>query len=159
MRRRAPIHRSPLSFMGKWFVWSNAINNGESSQVTKLIYKQLERSFAVNLYIGNLARDVTDKDLKELFEPFGEVKTINIIKDKFSGQSRGFGFVEMTEKTAGQAAIDGLKGKSLHERTLDITEARPRTERSGGGGGFGGGFGGGRKSGGGRPGMRNKKRF
>lgn len=115
----------------------------------------------MNLYIGNLARDVTDKDLRELFEPFGEIKSINIIKDKFSGQSRGFGFVEMTEKAAGQAAIGGLKGKSLHERTLDVTEARPRTERSGGGGGrgsFGGGFGGGRKSGV-RPGMRNKRRF
>ena len=142
-------------YRGKWFVRSDAINNNYSSQVTRLVYKQLERSFAMNLYIGNLAHDVTDKDLKELFEPFGEVKTINIIKDKFSGQSRGFGFVEMTEKTAGQAAMDGLKGKPLHERTLDITEAKPRTERSGGGRG---GFGGGKKSGG-RPGMKSKKRF
>lgn len=115
----------------------------------------------MNLYVGNLARDVTDKDLRELFEPFGEVKSINVIKDKFSGQSRGFGFVEMTEKTAGQAALDGLKGKSLHDRTLDVTEARPRTERGGGGGGFGGGRGGGSGGGrkGGRPGMRNNRRF
>ncbi len=113
----------------------------------------------MNLYIGNLARDVTEKDLRELFEPFGEIKAINIIKDKFSGQSRGFGFVEMTEKAAGQAAIEGLKGKSLHERTLDVTEARPRTDRGGGGGGGGrGGFGGGRR--GGRPGgMRRNRGF
>lgn len=120
----------------------------------------------MNLYIGNLARDVTDKDLRELFEPFGEIKSINIIKDKFSGQSRGFGFVEMAEKEAGQAAIEGLKGKSLHDRTLDVTEARPRTERGGGGGGGRGGFGGGGRGGfggggrkGGRPGMRNNRRY
>jgi len=112
----------------------------------------------VNLYIGNLSRDVTDKDLRELFEPFGEIKSINIIKDKFSGVSRGFGFVEMAEKSAGQAAIEGLKGKSLLDRTLDVTEARPRTEHGGGGGGRGG-FGGARK--GGRPGggMRSNRRY
>lgn len=116
----------------------------------------------MNLYVGNLARDVTEQDLRALFEPFGEIKTVNIIKDKFSGQSRGFGFVEMADRAAGQAALDGLKGKSLHDRTLDVSEARPRTERGGGGGGrgFGGGgrgFGGGRK--GGRPGMRRNRGF
>lgn len=99
----------------------------------------------MNIYVGNLSRDVTEDELRREFMTFGAVASVTIIKDKYSGQSRGFGFVEMPSKSEGQAAIDGLKGKTLKERTLDISEARPRTDsRSGGsyGGRRGGGFGG-----------------
>jgi len=100
----------------------------------------------MNIYIGNLSRDVTEDDLRQLFEGFGQITAVNIIKDKFSGESRGFGFVEMPEKDKGQAAIDGLNGKEFKGRSLNVNEARPRTERREGGGGMGGG---GRRGGGG----------
>jgi RNA recognition motif-containing protein len=89
----------------------------------------------MNIFVGNLARDVTEEDLRAEFSPFGEISSIAIIKDKFSGQPRGFAFVEMPKKEEGQAALDGLKGKMLHERTMDLSESRPRTENRGGGGG------------------------
>ncbi|MBN2463166.1 MAG: RNA-binding protein [Dehalococcoidia bacterium] len=94
----------------------------------------------MNIYVGNLSLDVTEEDLREEFKAFGEITSVNIIKDKYSGQSRGFGFVEMASKAEGEAAITGLKGKTLKERTLDVNEARPRSDSRGGGGG--GGFGG-----------------
>lgn len=100
----------------------------------------------MNIYVGNLAREVTEEELKQEFMAFGEVTSVSIIKDKYSGQPRGFAFVEMPSKTEGQAAITGLKGKVLKDRTLDVNEARPRTDsRSSGsyGGRKGGGFGGG----------------
>jgi RNA recognition motif-containing protein len=89
----------------------------------------------MNIFVGNLARDVTEEDLRAEFAPFGEVSSVALIKDKFSGQPRGFAFVEMPKKEEGQAALDGLKGKMLKERTLDISESRPRTDFKGGGGG------------------------
>jgi len=89
----------------------------------------------MNIYIGNLSREVTEEELKQEFEAFGEVTSAAIIKDKYSGQSRGFGFVEMPSKADGEAAIAGLKGKTLKERTLDVNEARPRVDRGGGSGG------------------------
>ena len=67
----------------------------------------------MNIYVGNLSRDVTDDDLKEAFEAFGQIASVNIIKDKFSGEPRGFGFVEMSSKEEAQAAINGLNGKDL----------------------------------------------
>lgn len=95
----------------------------------------------VNIYVGNLSRDVTEEDLQEAFGAFGQVASVNIIKDKFSGESRGFGFVEMPEKAEAQAAIADLNGKDLKGQTLNVNEARPRTEgrRDRGGGGRGGG--------------------
>ena len=93
----------------------------------------------MNIFVGNLAREVTEEDLKAEFSPFGEVSSVALIKDKFSGQPRGFAFVEMPNKEEGAAALAGLKGKMLKERTLDISEARPRTENRGGGGGRPGG--------------------
>jgi RNA recognition motif-containing protein len=98
----------------------------------------------VNIYVGNLSREVTDDELRKAFEAFGQVTSVNIIKDRYSGESRGFGFVEMAMKSEAQAAITGLNGTSLAERTLSVSEARPRTEGGGrrpfgGGGGFGGG--------------------
>jgi len=115
----------------------------------------------VNIYVGNLSREVTEDELRKAFEAFGQVTTVSIIKDRYSGESRGFGFVEMSTKTEAQAAINGLNGTSLKERTLSVSEARPRTEgggRGGGGGGYGRGGGGGggygRGGGGGRGGGR-----
>ena len=83
----------------------------------------------MNIYVGNLAREVTEEELKQEFTAFGEVTSVAIIKDKYSGQPREFGFVEMPSITEGQAAIGGLKGKVLKERTLEVSEARPRSER------------------------------
>ena len=98
----------------------------------------------MNIYVGNLSREVTEDELRKAFEAFGQVTTVNIIKDRYSGESRGFGFVEMPTKTEAQAAITSLNGTSLKERTLSVSEARPRAEGGGrrpfgGGGGFGGG--------------------
>ncbi len=101
----------------------------------------------MNIYVGNISRTATEQDLKEAFEAFGAVQTASIIKDKFSGESRGFGFVEMPNKEEADKAISGLNGKDLKGRSLTVNEARPRTDRprtSGGGGGGRGGFGGGR---------------
>jgi len=96
----------------------------------------------VNIYIGNLSREVTEDELRQSFEAFGQVTSVNVIKDRYSGESRGFGFVEMSTKSEAQAAINGLNGTTLGERTLSVSEARPRTEggrKPFGGGGFGGG--------------------
>jgi len=90
--------------------------------------------------VGNLSRDVSDSDIQKAFEAFGKVASVNIIKDKFSGESRGFGFVDMPSKDEAQAAITGMSGKEFMGRALNVNEARPRTDRSDrGGGGRGGG--------------------
>jgi len=87
----------------------------------------------MNIYVGNLSLDVTEDELGAEFKAFGGVTSISIIKDKYSGQSRGFGFVEMPVVAEAQAAIAGLKGKTLKDRTLDVNEARPRSDSRGGG--------------------------
>jgi len=109
----------------------------------------------MNIYVGNLAYSVTENDLRSAFESFGQVSSINIIKDKFSGQSKGFGFVEMPSADEARSAINELNGKELNGRALNVNEARPRTEGGysrGGGRGFGGPMRGGRsgQGGGGR---------
>lgn len=107
----------------------------------------------MNIYVGNLSRDVTEDDLRRAFEAFGQVTSANVIKDKFSGESKGFGFVEMASKSDAQSAIQDLNGKDLKGRNLTVNEARPRTEGGRGGGRPGGGRpGGGGRFGGGRPG-------
>src|SRR5215470_4090872 len=93
----------------------------------------------MKIFVGNLSRDVTDEDLRKAFESFGDVASAVVLKDKFSGEPRGFGFVEMPAKAAAQAAISGLNGKDLKGRALNVNEARPRTDDRGGGGGGGGG--------------------
>jgi len=93
----------------------------------------------MNIYVGNLSRDVTEEDLRETFEAFGKVESVTIIKDKFSGESRGFGFVEMPAKAEAQAALTGVNGKELKGRPLKVNEARPRPEGGRGGGRRGGG--------------------
>src|SRR4030065_1620709 len=95
----------------------------------------------MNSYVGNLLREVTEDDLRKAFEAFGQVTSASIIKDKFSGESRGFGFVEMPAKAEAQSAINGLNGKELQGRALNVNEARPRSEGSRGGERRGGGGG------------------
>jgi len=91
----------------------------------------------MNIYVGNLSYEATEEELRQEFTIFGEVASVNIIKDKYSGRSKGFGFVEMASVSEGQAAIEGLNGKTLNERTLVVNAARPRSDdRPGGGGGF-----------------------
>ena len=111
----------------------------------------------MNIYVGNISRDVSETDLKEAFAAFGAIQSASIIKDKYSGESRGFGFVEMPNKEEADKAIAGLNGVDLKGRPLTANEARPRTDRprtggggGGGRGGFGGGGGGGFGGGGGR---------
>ncbi|MBW7898237.1 RNA recognition motif (RRM, RBD, or RNP domain) [Candidatus Brocadiaceae bacterium B188] len=93
----------------------------------------------MNIFVGNLSRDVTEDDLQKAFEAFGQVKSVKVIKDLFSGESKGFGFVEMQAKAEAQSAINGLNGKELKGRALNVNEARPRPEGGRGGGRFGGG--------------------
>jgi RNA recognition motif-containing protein len=80
----------------------------------------------MNIYVGNLAPEVTEEELKQEFTAFGKVTSVSIIKDKYSGQSRGFGFIEMPSMTEGQDAISSLKGKMLKDRSREVGEARPR---------------------------------
>ncbi len=115
--------------------------------------KEIKKGKQMNIYVGNLAPDVTEEDLKQAFSAFGQVQTATVIKDKFSGESRGVGFVEMPAKTEAQTAITEMNGKDLKGRSLNVNEARPKTERPRGGGGFGGGRGG-RGGGGGYGGGR-----
>ncbi len=109
----------------------------------------------MKIYVGNLSYDVTEEELKQEFLAYGEVTSVSILTDKFSGRPKGFGFVEMATKSEAEAAITGLNGKTLKERTIVVNEARPRTDNRGGGSygdrrgsGYGGGRGG--ASGGGR---------
>jgi RNA recognition motif-containing protein len=106
---------------------------------------------AKNIYVGNLPYSTTGDDLVELFQAYGSVTSGQVIIDKFSGRSRGFGFVEMPNDEEAQAAIDALNGSPYGGRPLTVNEARPREERGGAGGG-GGGYGGGGGGGGGRGG-------
>jgi len=120
----------------------------------------------LKIYIGNLSYDVTEDELAAEFGTFGKVESVSIPADKFSGRPKGFAFVEMPAKSEAEAAIAGLNGKSLRERTIVVNEARPRPDNRGGGGGsygnrrpgggYGGGYGGGR---GGRSGGRGQRRY
>lgn len=122
----------------------------------------------MNIYVGNLSGDVGDDDLKKAFEAYGQVSSATVIRDKFTGESRGYGFVEMPYNDEAQAAIEGLNGTDLMGQSLTVNQARPRSERRGnrgrsdrgGRGGFGGkgGYFGGKdkygSSGGGKRGNR-----
>jgi cold-inducible RNA-binding protein len=103
---------------------------------------------STKLFVGNLSFNTTQEQLQDLFAAHGNVIEVDIIMDKFSGRPRGFGFVTMESKEAGDAAVTALNGKEIDGRALTVNEARPREERPrGGGGGYGGG--GGRRDGGG----------
>ena len=82
----------------------------------------------MNIYVGNLSHELTEEELREAFQEFGEVTSAKIITDRYSGVSRGFGFVEMANKAEAEAAITGLNGKELKGRTLTVNEARPRSD-------------------------------
>lgn len=108
----------------------------------------------MKLYVGNLSRDVTQEDLKELFSPFGELGEVTVIMDRINNVSKGFGFIEMPKKAEAEAAIAALQGKEFKGRAMTVNEARPKTENRprggfGGGGGYRGGSGGGHRGGGG----------
>jgi len=106
----------------------------------------------MKLYVGNLAFATSSQDLQELFAQAGTVESASVVEDRETGRSRGFGFVEMSSKEEGAAAIAQFNGKEVNGRALNVNEAKPREPRSGGGGGRGG-FGGGRGGfGGGRGG-------
>jgi len=94
----------------------------------------------MNIYVGNLPYELTEEDLKEAFDAFGEVESVKIIKDNYSGRSKGFGFVEMPDNAGAQSAIDGLDGKELKGRAIKVNKARSRTggRRYGGNQGRGG---------------------
>jgi len=101
----------------------------------------------MKIFVGNLSRRVTQDALQQLFETFGQVATVEIISDKFSGESKGFAFIEMPTKSEAEAAMQGLNGRDMDGKSLTVNEARPRNnDRRGGGGGgerrFGGGGGG-----------------
>lgn len=111
----------------------------------------------MNIYVGNLSFDVTEEDLRQEFTAFGEVASVNVIKDKYTGTPRGFAFIEMPKLSEGQAAIANLNGKTLLDRELRVNPATERSDRGGrgsygdrrGGGSSGGA---GRRGGGGKPG-------
>ena len=102
----------------------------------------------MNLYVGNLSYRLTEDELRQAFEEFGQVSSCTIIKDKVTGESKGFGFLEMPERSEAEAAINGLNGRDLKGRRLNVNEARPR-EGGGGGAGARGGAGRSREGGGG----------
>jgi RNA recognition motif-containing protein len=90
----------------------------------------------MNMYVGNLSFDTSEAELQQAFEEFGEVSSAKIIKDKFTGRSRGFGFVEMPDNGAAKSAMEALDGKEMGGRNIVVNEARPKPEgRRGGGGG------------------------
>ena len=97
----------------------------------------------MNIYVGNISFDTTDDGLRDAFAAFGEVESVNIIKDRDSGRSRGFAFVDMPSDDDANKAISGLNEKDLDGRTIKVNQARPRGDRRGGGGGRGGNRGGG----------------
>ena len=87
----------------------------------------------MNIYVGNLSHEVTEEELREAFKAFGQVTSVSIVKDRYGGQPRGFGFVDMPAKAEAQAAVTGLNGKELKGRRLIVSEARPRREDRRGG--------------------------
>jgi len=98
-----------------------------------------------NIFVGNLSFNTNEDELRQLFEPYGQVDRVSILTDRDTGRSRGFGFVEMSSNEDGDKAIAALNGQQIGGRTINVNEARPKSERGGGGGGGygGGGYGGG----------------
>lgn len=87
----------------------------------------------MNIYVGNLSYDTTEDELRSAFENFGEVTSVNIITDRYTGKAKGFGFVEMTDQGEATAAIEGLNNQEMNGRTLNVNEARPRKDNRSGG--------------------------
>src|SRR6202047_2734386 len=114
----------------------------------------MQRKRLKNIFVGNLSFNTSEDELRQMFASFGQVDRVSIMTDRDTGRSRGFGFVEMASNEDGDKAITALNGSQVGGRTINVNEARPKTERSGGGGGGGGGRDrgdrGGRGGGGGR---------
>jgi len=102
-----------------------------------------------NIFVGNLSYSTTESELESMFGAYGAVERVSVVRDRDTGQSRGFAFVEMTNGNEATNAINALNGRDVNGRSLNVNEARPREERSGGFGGGGGGRGGNRGGGGG----------
>lgn len=94
----------------------------------------------MNIYVGNIPKNATEDSVRQLFETYGQVSSVKLIEDRYTGELRGFGFVEMASKEEGQTAIEGVNGTELEGRSLIVNEARPKTNRSGGRRGGGRGF-------------------
>lgn len=103
---------------------------------------------SMKLYVGNLSYEMSESELSDLFAPFGTIESAKVITDKYTGNSKGFGFVEMSSREEGEKAISELNGKQINNRAITVNEARPKPDRGGSGGGHrsggGGGGGGGR---------------
>lgn len=112
----------------------------------------------MNIYVSNLSWGTSSESLQNLFAQFGEVTSANVITDRETGRSRGFGFVEMPDDNAGQKAIDEINGTEFEGKVLTVNVARPKTERSSGGG-YGGGSRGGYGGNGGNGGGYNRRRY
>jgi cold-inducible RNA-binding protein len=102
-----------------------------------------------NIFVGNLSFSASEQDIRSMFENYGTVERVSIITDRETGRSRGFAFVEMPDDSQADRAISALNGADMNGRSLNVNEARPKSERPSGGGGGRGGFGGGRGGGGG----------
>ena len=124
--------------------------NGDSTGKSFLKRKGID---TMNIYVGNLALKATEDEVRQAFAEFGQVTEVRLIVDKFSGESRGFGFVEMPSKAEAEKAIEEMNGKEFMERALNVNEARPKVDRGGRGGGGGGRESGGGRGGGGRGGF------
>jgi len=108
----------------------------------------------MNIYVGNLGFDVDESVLREAFEQFGQIAEVRLIMDKYTGKTKGFGFIEMPEKEEAQKAIAEMNEKDFEGRIIKVSEAKPKTDRGGGGRRGGGGYGGGGRGGGGYGGSR-----
>lgn len=112
----------------------------------------------MNIYVGNLPHKATEDEVRQAFAEFGQITEVRLIMDKFSGEAKGFGFIEMPSKEEAKRAIEEMNGKEFMGRVLNVGEARPKPERRGGGGrgGFGSSRGGGSRGGGSRGGGRGR---
>jgi RNA recognition motif-containing protein len=133
------------------------LNPGAGPKIGESAPSLEEATMAKKLYVGNLSYSVTDSTLEQMFAAHGSVSSAQVIMDRDTGRSKGFGFVEMSNDQEAQAAIGALNGQQVEGRTLTVNEARPKENRSGGGGGGGrGGYGGGGGGGGGYGGRRDR---
>jgi RNA recognition motif-containing protein len=123
------------------------------------LFKILSLKESMNIYVSNLSFSVQDEDLREFFVEYGEVTSAKVITDKFTGKSRGFGFVEMSDDEAAKKAIAELDQATVDGRTIRVTEAKPKEEKAGGNGRSGGGFRGGNGGGYNSSGGYNKSRY
>ena len=121
------------------------IDDPTEEAVFNAIRHSFKKEITMNIYVGNLAHDVREDDLRQAFEAFGKVESASVIKDRYTGESKGFGFIEMFSKDEAQTAMDTMNGKELKGQNLIVNEARPRSNKNRGGGRRGGGGGGGRR--------------